>query len=184
MIDITNATVSGYYAALITHPGYYYLYALYFDYPINNAWFKQREYAALILERSGKALTVPRPSGGFGFLSPAAVRSAPLMALVQPYRKSPALRLFTERQSLERFPPERVNEAWRQLRNLIERVGPPPGWPDGPPPPEPPYRWRLPRAARKRNRHGDAGIPAEPESAAKARAAHLPKSPVDYTQDA
>ncbi len=164
MVDITNATVSGYYAALITHPGYYYLYALYFDYPINNAWFKRREYAALIQER---LRTIQ-----------------PLLALVQPYRKSPALRLFTERQSRERFPPERVNEAWRQLRNLIERVGPPPGWPDGPPPPEPPYRWRLPRAARKRNRHGDAGIPAEPDSAAKARAAHLPKSPVDYTQDA
>lgn len=164
MVDITNATVSGYYAALITHPGYYYLYALYFDYPINNAWFKRREYAALIQER---LRTIQ-----------------PLLALVQPYRKSPALRLFTERESRERFPPERVNEAWRQLRNLIERVGPPPGWPDGPPPPEPPYRWRLPRAARKRNRHGDAGISAEPESAAKARAAHLPKSPVDYTQDA
>lgn len=164
MVDITNATVSGYYAALITHPGYYYLYALYFDYPINNAWFKRREYAALIQER---LRTIQ-----------------PLLALVQPYRKSPALRLFTERESRDRFPPERVNEAWRQLRNLIERVGPPPGWPDGPPPPEPPYRWRLPRAARKRNRHGDAGIPAEPESAAKARAAHLPKSPVDYTQDA
>lgn len=164
MVDITNATVSGYYAALITHPGYYYLYALYFDYPINNAWFKRREYAALIQER---LRTIQ-----------------PLLALVQPYRKSPALRLFTERESRDRFPPERVNEAWRQLRNLIERVGPPPGWPDGPPPPEPPYRWRLPRAARKRNRHGNAGIPAEPESAAKARAAHLPKSPVDYTQDA
>lgn len=164
MVDITNATVSGYYAALITHPGYYYLYALYFDYPINNAWFKRREYAALIQER---LRTIQ-----------------PLLALVQPYRKSPALRLFTERESRDRFPPERVNEAWRQLRNLIERVGPPPGWPDGPPPPEPPYRRRLPRAARKRKRHGDAGIPAEPESAAKARAAHLPKSPVDYTQDA
>lgn len=164
MVDITNATVSGYYAALITHPGYYYLYALYFDYPINNAWFKRREYAALIQER---LRTIQ-----------------PLLALVQPYRKSPALRLFTERESRDRFPPERVNEAWRQLRNLIERVGPPPGWPDGPPPPEPPYRWRLPRAARKRNRHGNAGIPAEPESAAKARAARLPKSPVDYTQDA
>ena len=164
MVDITNATVSGYYAALITHPGYYYLYAIYFDYPINNAWFKRREYAALIQER---LRTIQ-----------------PLLALVQPYRKSPALRLFTERASQERFPPERVNEAWRQLRNLIERVGPPPGWPDGPPPPEPPYRWRLPRAARKRNRHGDAGIPAEPESAAKVRAAHFPKSPVDYTQDA
>lgn len=164
MVDITNATVSGYYAALITHPGYYYLYALYFDYPINNAWFKRREYAALIQER---LRTIQ-----------------PLLALVQPYRKSPALRLFTERESRDRFPPERVNEARRQLRNLIERVGPPPGWPDGPPPPEPPYRWRLPRAARKRNRHGNAGIPAEPESAAKARAAHLPKSPVDYTQDA
>ena len=164
MVDITNATVSGYYAALITHPGYYYLYALYFDYPINNAWFKRREYAALIQER---LRTIQ-----------------PLLALVQPYRKSQALRLFTERESRDRFPPERVNEAWRQLRNLIERVGPPPGWPDGPPPPEPPYRWRLPRAARKRNRHGDAGIPAEPESAAKARVAHLPKSPMDYTQDA
>ena len=163
MVDITNATVSGYYAALITHPGYYYLYALYFDYPINNAWFKRREYAALIQER---LRTIQ-----------------PLLALVQPYRKSPALRLFTERESRDRFPPERVNEAWRQLRNLIERVGPPPGWPDGPPPPEPPYRWRPPRAARKRNRHGNAGIPAKPESAAKARAAHLPKSPVDYTQD-
>ncbi|MCH9046072.1 MAG: hypothetical protein IIA40_08190 [SAR324 cluster bacterium] len=163
MVDITNATVSGYYAALITHPGYYYLYALYFDYPINNAWFKRREYAALIQER---LRTIQ-----------------PLLALVQPYRKSPALRLFTERESRDRFPPERVNEAWRQLRNLIERVGPPPGWPDGPPPPEPTYRWRLPRAARKRNRHGNAGIPVEPESAAKARAAYLPQSPVDYTQD-
>jgi hypothetical protein len=124
MIDITHPAVHGSLAALVAHPGYYYLYALYADYPINNAWFREREYAEVLRER---------------------LRTLqPLLALVQPYRKSPALRLFTERESLARFPPEKVDEAWRQLRRLIERVGPPAGWPDRPAPAPPPYRAHPP----------------------------------------
>lgn len=157
-IDISNAAVHGHVAALVTHPGYYYLYALYADYPIGNDWFKRREYAALLWER---------------------VRYIqPLLGLVQPYRKSHALRLFTERREQERFPPEKVDEAWRELRELIERIGQPAGWPHEPPP-EPPYERPLPASLhrRRRRRAGPAARPA-PKPSAK-----LPKSPVDYTQD-
>lgn len=86
--------------------GYYYLYALYFDYPINNAWFLDRESQARLRER----LRVAQP----------------LLALYQPYRKSWALRLFTERRSVERFPSELINEAYRQLRQVLEHIGPVP----------------------------------------------------------
>jgi hypothetical protein len=159
-IDIRNAAVHGHVAALVTHPGYYYLYALYADYPIGNAWFTRREYAALLQERLGLIQH--------------------LLGMVQPYRKSEALRLFTERSTLERFPAERVAEAWRQLRELLERIGPPPGWPEQAPP-EPAYAQPLPSGLRKRRRtaakRAAAGQPA--------RQAGLrpPKSPVDYTQD-
>jgi len=50
-IDITNPAVHGTVAALVAHPGYYYLYALYADYPINNAWFRRRECSAALQER-------------------------------------------------------------------------------------------------------------------------------------
>ncbi|MEE8396696.1 MAG: hypothetical protein V3S29_11620, partial [bacterium] len=56
-------------------------------------------------------------------------------AAVQPYRKTWALRLFTERQALSRFSPQLVNEALRQLRELVEQLGSPPGWRGGELPP-------------------------------------------------
>ena len=46
----------------------------------------------------------------------------PLTGLRQPYRKNFALRLFTERQTLERFPPHKVDEALRQLKQEVERI--------------------------------------------------------------
>lgn len=167
MTDISQAPVHAPLAHLATQPGYYYLYALYADYRINNAWFTEREYAALLRER----LRVIQP----------------LLALAQPYRKSPALRLFTERNSLERFPVEKVDEAYRQLRNLIERIGPPPGWPDAEPPPQPRYRQALPSGAPRRE---EANAEAEAEAAEGPPPAEPPrrpkrkftKSPVDYDQ--
>ncbi len=164
-IDISNAAVHGHVAALVTHPGYYYLYALYADYPLNQAWFREPEYAALLRER----LRLIRP----------------LLGLVQPYRKSEALRLFTERHATGRFPPEKVDEAWRQLRAVLERIGAPAGWPDAPPP-EPPYRTPLPPALRRKRRSPRAR-PRRARAAAPQRTppkpVRPPKSPVDYTQD-
>jgi hypothetical protein len=179
--EISNTAVHGHVAALVTHPGYYYLYALYADYPINNDWFRQQETAALLQER----LRVIQP----------------LLGLVQPYRKSQALRLFTERRSTERFPPEKVDEAWRQLRELLQRLGAPPGWPDALPPPQPRYAHALPPAPRRRRRRalppaarealpvppeegaqGPAGAPQAPGRPRRKRKAAFPKSPVDYRQ--
>ncbi len=100
---------------IITLPGYYYLYALYFDYPINNAFFGGGEYAERVRELER---VVQR-----------------IRAMVQPYRKSWPLRLFTERDAVARFSPDAVNEMLAQLRVLVERLGPPPGWSRGPLPP-------------------------------------------------
>jgi len=169
-IDITNPAVHGTVAALVAHPGYYYLYALYADYPINNAWFRRRECSAALQER----LRVIQP----------------LLGAVQPYQKSAALRLFTERQAGERFPAERVSEAWRQLRALLERIGPPRGWPDAPPP-EPRYTTPLPADLARRRRRATPKPPAAPRRPAaspaspepRKRAPRPPKSPIDYTQD-
>ena len=189
MTDISNPPVHAPLAHLATQPGYYYLYALYADYQVNNAWFRNREYAALLRER----LRVIQP----------------LLAMVQPYRKSPALRLFTERQGRDRFPTEKMDEAYRQLRNLIQRVGPPPGWPDGEAPPTPRYRHSLPANAPRREGGAEttADIPAgetatetatkdiaglaagtagenreeSTEPAPRSRKSY-PKSPVDYSK--
>ncbi len=98
-------------ANLATLPGYYYLYALYFDYEINNRLHNAREHEQRIA---------------------AALREiAEPVRLTQPYRKTWALRLFTERESEARFRSELVSEAWRQLRELVDRIGPPVGWPSG-----------------------------------------------------
>ena len=97
---------------IITLQGYYYLYALYFDYPLSNAYFADAENA----ERLRESLrTVQR-----------------LRALVQPHRKSWSLRLFTERDAMARFSPDLVNTVLFQLRDLMEQLGPPPGWSRGP----------------------------------------------------
>ena len=138
-IDISNAAVHGHVAALVAHPGYYYLYALYADYPLNAAWLRKRETAAALRER----LRLLQP----------------LLGLVQPYRKSPALRLFTGRHATGRFPPEQVDEAWRELRAMLERIGPPAGWPDAPPP-EPPYETPLPPAPPGQAQVAAARLPA------------------------
>lgn len=88
----------------LTLQEYYYLYALFFDYPINN------EFNAGLEDRA-------RMRDLLRFIQP-------LIGLRQPYRKSFALRLFTERQSLERFSPEKVDEALRQLKQAVMRLRP------------------------------------------------------------
>jgi hypothetical protein len=126
---------------MATLPAYYYLYALYFDYIINKQFHAGLEDEARIREALRK------------------IRGA--VQLTQPYRMTWALRLFTEREALNRFPPELVSEAWRQLRELVDRIGPPRGWqgklipkpaPHGRPrprspqePPARPYRPPFPR---------------------------------------
>ena len=172
MTDISQAPVHAPLAHLATQPGYYYLYALYADYRLNNAWFSEREYADLLRER----IRVIQP----------------LLALVQPYRKSPALRLFTERLSRDRFPVDKVNEAYRQLRELIEKIGPPPGWPDAEAPQAPEYQHAIPAGAKKREAEpeaGGAGADGEggedspkPEAAGETGEKRYPKSPVDYSK--
>ncbi len=112
---------------IITLPGYYYLYALYFDYPINNAFFGGEEYAERVRELER---VVQR-----------------LRGLEQPYRKSWQVRLFTERDAVARFSPDAVNEMLVQLRRLVERLGPPPGWSRGPLPSSGRFRPARPRRA-------------------------------------
>lgn len=95
----------------------------------------------------------------------------PLRRYIAPYRKSFALRLFTERQALAHFRPELVDEALRQWRGLIEWVGPPVGWP------------RPPRPRRPRQ---GAGRPAS-HPAPQARRVPKPpfrRSPIDYSREA
>ncbi|MEE8433294.1 MAG: hypothetical protein V3S64_00765, partial [bacterium] len=139
------------------------------DYPLNNAWFLEREYADLLRER----IRVIQP----------------LLEMVQPYRKSPALRLFTERQSRDRFPADKVNEAYRELRALIEKIGPPPGWPDGEAPVAPEFQHAIPADAKKRGAEPETeGVKADGEDSPKTDAdgeageKPFPKSPVDYSK--
>ena len=108
---------------VITLQGYYYLYALFFDYPLNNAFFTGAENRDRVME---SLRTVQR-----------------LQALRQPYRKSWPVRLFTERDAMARFSPELVNVVLYQLRELVEQIGPPPGWSRGPLP-----SMRPPRSGR------------------------------------
>ena len=152
---------------LATLPGYYYLYALYADYPINDDWFSPQEYEARVRE----ALRAIQPT----------------LSARQPMRKSMALRLFTEREALHRYSPEQVSEAWRQLRDLVDLLGPPPGWP------HPPAHWsryapvwrqkREAWEAHQAERRQNQQLAAETDPAKKAPdAAPFPKSPVDYEQ--
>ncbi len=136
---------------ILTQPGYYYLYALYFDYPINNAFFGGEEYA----ERVRELVRVVQH----------------IRALQQPYRKSWPLRLFTERDAMARFSPDTVNEMLAQLREIVEQLGPPPGWSRGPLPGW--SRGALPPARRARRertgrpispRVGNATAPERPAS--------------------
>jgi len=109
-------------------PAYYYLYALYHDYPLNNAFLARQEYAAHMADFARHVQTVA--------------------ALEQPYRKSFALRLFTGRESLARFSPHQVAEALRELRELLRRSPPPPGPRRALPPPD----WSARRDAPRRRR--------------------------------
>lgn len=97
---------------IINLQGYYYLYALFFDYPINNAFFAKEENQAKVVE----SMWVVQK----------------LHAMRQPYRKSWALRLFTERDAVSRFSPDLVNIVLYQIRELVNQIGPPPGWSRGP----------------------------------------------------
>ena len=87
---------------VLTLPEYYYLYALFVDYPLNNAFHLEHEERAKIREM----LTTVRR----------------WLDLRQPYRKSFQLRLFTERESLARWSPDLVDEALRQLKLTVDHV--------------------------------------------------------------
>jgi hypothetical protein len=88
---------------VLTLPEYYYLYALFFDYPLNNAFHLEREERARIRDMLS---TVQR-----------------WLSLRQPYRKSFALRLFTERDALVRWSPELAVETLRQLKQAVDEIG-------------------------------------------------------------
>lgn len=133
--------------AIATLPGYYYLYALYFDYPVHQAWRSAREYAAA-MEELARAIR-------------------PLQRYIAPYRKSFALRLFTERQALDSYPPEQVDEAWRQVREWIERMGPPPDWP-------------TPRQKQRRRVLKPRAPEPDPPKPVQKAEDFFPRSPVDY----
>jgi len=135
---------------IATLPAYYPLYALYTDYIINNLEHARLEDMARVRE----SLRV----------------IAPLMGKDQPYRKSWALRLFTERQALDSFPPEQVDEAWRQVREWIEQMGPPPDWPT-------PRQKQRRRVLKRR-----APEPDPPKPVGKAEDV-FSKSPVDYDKN-
>jgi hypothetical protein len=87
---------------VLTLPEYYYLYALFFDYPLNNAFYIDREERERIREMLS---TIQR-----------------WLNLRQPYEKSLRLRLFTERESLARWSPDLVDEALRQLKLSADRI--------------------------------------------------------------
>jgi hypothetical protein len=87
---------------VLTLPEYYYLYALFFDYPLNNVFHIDREERAKIREMLS---TIQR-----------------WLDLRQPYRKDFRLRLFTERESLARWSPDLVDEALRQLKQTVGRL--------------------------------------------------------------
>ncbi|HUJ76328.1 MAG TPA: hypothetical protein VL359_15810 [bacterium] len=150
-------------ASLANLPAYYALYAWYADMPVNAAWLARQED----VRRMQEYVRVVQP----------------LLALGQPYRKTWALRLFTERASLAGFPPELVQEAWRQVREQLERIGPPPGWRGGEQPRHVP-RWLIlgHRLLAPRPR-APAAAPRTRFSWERPPGAELfPKSPVDYRQ--
>ena len=94
---------------VLTIQGYYYLYALFFDFPINNEYYVRGEER----ERIREYLRAVQP----------------ILGLKQPFRLDVRLRLFTQRQSMERFSPEKVHELLRQLRNTVELTAQPPPHP-------------------------------------------------------
>ncbi len=148
-MPIVNPTTGSPLAAsIVTLPAYYPLYALYADYQANNIAHARVED----LERVRESLRV----------------IAPLIGKEQPDRMEWSLRLFTERQALDSYAPEQVNEAWRQVRESIERLGPPPGW-------------RSPRQ-RLRQRVTQPQRPAAPEPPKRPAGpdAFFPKAPTDY----
>jgi hypothetical protein len=130
---------------VITLQGYYYLYALFFDYPLNNSFFAKEENQARVVE---SMRMVQR-----------------LHAMRQPYRKSWALRLFTERDAMARFSPELVNVVLYQIRQLVDQIGAPNGWSRGPLPP-----MRAPRERGPAGRRAQA--PANSASLARTSATH------------
>jgi hypothetical protein len=148
-------------AAILTHPAYYAFYGLYADYPLNNL-----EAAAL---------------GDVRRVRETLRELQPLLGQQQPYHKTWALRLFTEREALGRFAPELVDEAWRQLRQVVDGLGPPTGWTADPAP-----RARRDATPRRRlqYRRVQPRPPAPPQAEPTPRPPSFPKSPVDYRQEA
>ena len=140
-------------ASLAEQPAYYSLYALYADYALNNARHLEREY--------------------FGRLRDAVRFIQPLTGWTRPDMKSWSLRLFTERQALDRFSPEVASAAWRLVRQAVEEIGPPRGW-----------RTSSPAAGRParpaRAAHTRAGAPPRAFQAPRPSEPPFPRSPVDY----
>jgi len=106
-------------------PGYYYLYALYADYRLANTFFNGKDDTRRLREIVRVVQEIKE--------------------VMEPFRKSWALRLFTERGNLARFSPELVNEVLRELRAMAELLGPPPGWEESEEPNRARMRHRRPR---------------------------------------
>ena len=94
--------------SLAEQPAYYALYALYVDYMVNQRRDAEREYFARLRE----VVTYIQP----------------LIGKEQPYMKSWTLRLFTEREALNRFSLEQAGTAWELVRKVVDQIGPPSNW--------------------------------------------------------
>jgi len=165
MADTLNPSAQGHLAALVNHPAYYYLFGLYTDYPLNSAFHLPLESRRELQVRLREI--------------------QPLLWKFEFYRKSYALRLFTERAALARFSPEQVDEAWRQLRQVIDELGPPPRWAESRTAPrgEPQTR-EPPRGSAQGMARETAPREAEAGETRAAPKAPWPRSPVDYDQEA
>lgn len=151
---------------ILTLPGWYTLYAVYFDFYLNNAQHLESEEA----QRLHRLLYVTRPPYGVG---PA-------------WRKSLALRLFTERELLRRHPPHEVKAAWDELNHRMaihmnEALGKGKGM----------LRHKVSRLARQK--HQPVQTPtssthfppaALPKNADTHPKKHMPRFPGDLEQDA
>lgn len=137
-------------SSLAEQPAYYALYGLYFDYLVNQQRDAEREYFARLRE----IVTYIQP----------------LVGKEQPYMKSWSLRLFTEREALDRFTPEQASAAWQLVRQVVDQIGPPRGWA------EPRH---TVRSGRTRSQHRAGPVHTVPQSAPSFRPAE-PTSPVDY----
>ncbi len=140
---------------VLTVQGYYYLYALFFDYPINNEFYIRGEER----ERIREYLRAVQP----------------ILGLKQPFRLDGKLRLFTQRQSMARFSPEKVHELLRQLRNTVELTAQPPPHP---------LRRATDRPLPRRFAIAKQRETLQAEEAPETQRPPPPQSPVDYRMTA